>query len=778
MTSRRSIREREAGEGPPRPARRPLLVRLLLWLFGLGLLGLLLGAGLVIGLFAYYGKDLPRLGNLHDYRPPLVTRIFDRSGVLIGEISEQRRTVIPYQRLPKLLVKAVVAAEDAEFWNHRGLNYLGMLRAFVANLRAGRFAQGGSSITQQVVKTFFLSSERTLKRKMQEVILARRIETQLGKEEILYLYLNQIYYGHGRYGVQEASRFFFGRDVDKLGVGELALLAGLPQSPERLSPFKHPDAAKRRQAYVLARMAKVGVIGAEEARRLTEAPIQVVRSHRGYVNAAPEFTDLVRRELIRTFGEEKLSVMGLQIHTTLDVKLQVAARDAVRWGLQAIDARQGFRRRVAHLKGKRLAQTTARLASRQASGFKDGQRYQAVVTTVKDEADELEVDLGPRKGKVLLADDPRYNPQQHAASKRFEVGDLIWVRAEGDGDEASFRFDGGPQAALCALDPESGEILALVGGYESHPGDFNRATDARRQPGSAFKPFIYAAALDSGKVTAASVIEDTPVVFGSWEPKNYDGLFRGPVRLRQALTFSINTVTARILDTVKVEPVRKLAAAAGISSPLGKDLSLALGTSEVKPLELATAYATLANGGRRVEPVTILRLGSQPLKRPDPQPALRPEVAFLTTSLMQSVILEGTGRAAARLGRPVAGKTGTTNDQKDAWFAGYTPQLVAVTWVGFDTPRPLGKHETGSQAALPIWVRFMQRALRGKPKLPFKQPPGVAVQRIDPATGLLAPEGASDVLEEYFIQGTEPKETARPPDQVSPDAILMNPGSP
>ncbi len=612
---------------------------------------------------------------------------------------------------------------------------------------------------------------------MQEVILARRIETQLGKEEILHLYLNQIYYGHGRYGVQEASRFFFGRDVDKLGTGELALLAGLPQSPERLSPFKHPDAAKRRQAYVLGRMAKLGVISAEEARRLTETPIQVVRAHRSHLHAAPEFTDLVRRELIRTFGEEKLSVLGLQIYTSLDVKLQEAAREAVQWGLQAIDARQGFRRRVVHLKGKRLAQTLARLRARQAE-VKDGQRYQAVVTAVKDASDELEVDLGLRKGKVQLADDRRYNPQQHAASKRFEEGDLIWLRAEGDGDEASFRFDGGPQAALCALDPQSGEVLALVGGYEAAPGDFNRATDARRQPGSAFKPFIYASALDSGKLTAATVIEDTPVVFGNWEPKNYDGIFRGPVRVRQALTFSVNTVTARILDTVKVEPVRKLAAATGITSPLGKDLSLALGTSEVRPLELATAYAAFANGGQRVEPVLILKLGSQPLKRPEPQPALRPEVAFLTTSLMQSVILEGTGRAAARLGRPVAGKTGTTNDQKDAWFAGFTPQLVAVTWVGFDSPRPLGKHETGSQAALPIWVRFMQRALRGKPKLPFKQPPGVAVQRIDPATGLLAPEGASDVLEEYFLQGTEPKETARPPDQVSPDAILMNPTAP
>jgi penicillin-binding protein 1A len=397
---------------------------------------------------------------------------------------------------------------------------------------------------------------------------------------------------------------------------------------------------------------------------------------------------------------------------------------------------------------------------------------------VNDAADELEVDLGSRKGKVLLAEDSRYNPQQHAASTRFQPGDLIWVRAEGDGDESHLRFDGGPQAALVALHPESGEVLAMVGGYDAQPGEFNRATQALRQPGSAFKPFIYGAALDSGKLTAASVLEDAPVVFGKWEPKNYDGVYRGPVRVRQALTFSINTVTARVLDAVRVEPVRKLAAELGVSSPLGKDLSLALGTSELRPLELAAAYAAIANGGKRVEPHYILRLGNQPLKHADPQPATRPEVAFMLTSLMQSVVLEGTGRAATRLGRPVAGKTGTTNDQKDAWFAGFTPQLVAVVWVGFDTPRALGKHETGSQAALPIWVRFMQRALRGKPKLPFKQPPGVTVQRIDPTSGLLAPEGATDVLEEFFIAGTEPKETARPPGEVSPDSILMNPGTP
>lgn len=759
--------------GDRRP--RPLWLRVLLWTLAAGCGLLVLGLGTVVGVFAYYGRatELPRMGSLRDYHPPLVTRIFDRNGLLVGEISAERRTVVPYERIPTMLIKAVVAAEDAAFFEHRGLNYLGMLRAFVTNLRAGRFVQGGSSITQQVVKTFVLSPERTMRRKVQEVILARRVETELSKEEILYLYLNQIYFGHGRYGVQEASRFFFGRDVDKLGVGELALLAGLPNSPERLSPFKHPDAAKRRQAYVLARMAKLGVISEAEARRLIEAPIRVVKSRRPFLNEAPEYMDVVRGELARLHGEERLANLGLTVYTALDVKLQMAAREAVQWGLSAIDARQGFRGRVAHLKGKRLTQTLARLRARQAE-IKEGGRYQAVVTAVDDGEEQLQVDLGSRTGRVLLGADSRYNPQEHAPSKRFQVGDLIWVRADGE----DFAFDGGPQAALVAMEPETGAVLALVGGYSFHPGDFDRARRALRQPGSAFKPFIYAAALDTGRFTAASIFDDTPVQFGKWEPKNYDGVYRGPVRLREALTHSINTVTAKLLEKVTVPPVHKLAAAAGIRSALVNDLTLALGTASVTPLELAVAYSTIANGGRRVEPQFIVRVGNQPVRAAEPQQALRPEVAYLVTSLMQSVVQEGTGRRATRLGRPVAGKTGTTNDQKDAWFVGFTPQLVAVVWVGFDTPRPLGRNETGGQAALPVWVRFMKKALAGKPKLPFKQPPGVVVKRIDPATGLLAPEGATEVLDEVFLEGSEPRETATPPDQVNPDTILMKPGVP
>ena len=335
-----------------------------------------------------------------------------------------------------------------------------------------------------------------------------------------------------------------------------------------------------------------------------------------------------------------------------------------------------------------------------------------------------------------------------------------------------FRFEGGPQAALVAMDPRTGDVLAMVGGYKFRKGDFERASQARRQPGSSFKPFVYAAALDSEKFTPATVVNDAPVTIGSWRPHNFDGRFRGPMRLRQAMAMSINSVAVKVMEAATVERVRSLAMSVGIRSPLGKDLSLALGTSEVFPLELATAYCAFANGGKAVTPRFIISPAPDAPPRAVNQ-ALRPEVAFLTASMMQSVVQEGTAKRARRLHRPVAGKTGTTNGHRDAWFAGFTPNLVTVVWVGFDDPKSLGRNETGGRAALPIWVRFMQAALKGQPRAAFSQPPGIVVQRVDPETGLLAPAGATAFLEEYFISGTEPKEAATAPDQVDPGTIMM-----
>lgn len=760
------------GEKP----KRRLWVRLIGWLVVLGLVSATAGAIGLAGLFYYYGSDpdLPRIGSAHDYRPKTTTRIFDRKHRLIGEVSAERRTVVPYERIPKLLVQGVVAAEDSEFFKHRGLDYFGMLRAFFANLRAGRFAQGGSTITQQVIKTLFLTPRRTIRRKMQEVILARRLENELRKEEILYLYLNQIYFGHRRYGVQEASRFYFGKDVEKLGLAECAMLAGLPQSPERLSPVKHPRRAKQRQSYVLGRMAANGFISAEVARKVESEPIRIVRHKRDFYGSAPEITDLVRAKLAEAHGEAKLATLGMDVTASVDARLQLAAREALRAGLREIDRRQGYRRALAHLRGRKLARERKALARRKR--FKAGRSYRAIVIAVDDAKQEIEVDFGSRKAKVAV-DDDRYNPQGHVPSRRFRKGDLLRLRAQKARDGGiEFAFDPGPQAALVALDPQNGDVLALVSGYDYQPGDFNRALRALRQPGSSFKPIVYAAALDSGRYTPATIVDDAPVVLGKWSPKNFEGTYRGPIRLRVALAHSVNTVAARLIHQIGVEPVRQLAGRLGISSELGKDMSLALGSSAVLPIDLATAYAGLANGGKRVQPNFILQLGKQKVARTPPVQVLRAPVAYVLASMMQSVVREGTARRARSLGRPVAGKTGTTNSSKDAWFAGFTPRLVAVVWVGFDRPRPIGRHETGGRAALPIWLSFMRQALRGQPKRPFRQPPGIVVQRIDPKTGLLAPSGAADALEEVFVAGTQPKETAPAPDQVDPSTILMGPG--
>ncbi|MFH1132606.1 MAG: transglycosylase domain-containing protein, partial [Pseudomonadota bacterium] len=471
--------------------RWPFALRVFVWAMVLGCVLSLVGAGVLAGVFFYVDADreLPRMSSIHEYKPKAVTRIYDRNGIVIGEISAERRTVVPFARIPEILVKAVVAAEDADFYTHRGLDYMGMLRAFFANLRAGRFVQGGSTITQQVVKTFFLSPDRKIKRKMQEVILARRLESELPKNEILGLYLNQIYFGHGRYGVQEASQYFFGKDVERLDIAEAAMLAGLPQSPERLSPLKHPRRAKSRQVYVLEEMTKGGYLDKTTAKEVAEKPIQVVRHVRPYYNAAPEITDLVRYELIEKHGEDKLATMGLSVRASVDVKLQLMAKEALQQGLRALDARHGYRGRVKNLNEKKRDRML-RWLSRKQKETKEGEHYQGIVVEVDDEDESLEVNLGSKKVKALV-DDERYNPNKNVPSKRFAPGDLIWVRAGRD----AFRFDGGPQGAMVVMDSRNGDVLAMVGGYDFSPGDFNRATRALRQPGSAFKPFVYAAAL-------------------------------------------------------------------------------------------------------------------------------------------------------------------------------------------------------------------------------------------------------------------------------------------
>jgi penicillin-binding protein 1A len=823
---------RGAGEGPP--WKRALRIG-----GTVAALGLFAAIAVLVGLFSYYGSDpkLPDLSRLDTYRPKQVTRILDRNGKAIGELGNEKRTVVPYDAIPKLLINAVVAAEDADYFQHSGLNYRGMIRAFLEDLVRGRRAQGGSSITQQVVKNLVLSPERTLRRKVQEIILARQLSEKLSKEEVLALYLNQIYYGHGRYGCEEAARYFFGKSVRDINLAEAALLAGLPQSPERLSPRRHPEAAKTRQRYVLGQMAERGYIDRATADRVAAEPIRLARESASARGIAAEAVDVVGAVLAEMLGESAATESGITVTTTLDGHLQELARASLERGLEDLDARQGFRGPSGHLTGRALDVRRYDLVKAHAGGLGDSEIVEGIVARVEPDPKNVKlghlyVDAGVREkghealkppvlprpsskkgpkakgprptwpsdealaaakegvkeGVVDLAFEPRYSKGTKALSERFKPGDLVRVRYAADHPHAEGRpfplaLELGPEAAMVVMDPTTHEILALVGGYDFHSGGFDRSLRASRQPGSAFKPIVYATAIEAKKITPASIINDAPEVYDLWKPQNYEKEeFRGPVRVRTALADSINTVAIKVLSDVGIDQVRAVATRIGITSPIAPDigLSLALGSLTVTPLELCNAYATFADGGQtaKVDRASLVSaIGDQKLPPPQLQPGLPPEVAYVMVSLMRSVIDEGTARSAVagKLHRPVAGKTGTSNGQRDAWFVGFTPDLLAAVWVGFDDMKKLGRGEAGGKTAAPIWADFMVKATAGKPTKDFAQPPGVVVQRIDKATGLLAAPGQeSGTLDEVFLDGTAPTQQAPAAgEEQSPDKLLL-----
>jgi len=769
-----------------RRRKRSLLRRLFLWAFLLSL-PVLAGLGAILGIFSYYGSDpnLPSLRGINDYRPEQIVKVLDRDGILIGEIGTVRRTVVPYAKIPKVMVQALLAAEDAEYFEHEGVDYKGMLRAFVENVIRRKFAQGASTITQQVVKQLLLTPEKSMRRKVQEIILARRLSERFSKEDVLAMYLNQMYFGHGRYGVEEAARYFFGKSISDVDVGEAALLAGLVQSPERLSPYKHPEAAKKRQIYVLGQMARLEYIYEDAAKKIAAAPIAVIPEGSGIPHLAPEAVDSVRKALEARFGADKFSNLGIEVKTTIDSGLQALARYALERGLEEVDQRHGFRGPLVHLAGKQLEKKRREIVARRTKPLSESEKVDGIVEEVEKSGDDpkdikLTVFLGNETGVVDLASEPRYN-QGAKLGERFRVGDVVRVRLapERKRDREGnlpLALELGPQAAMVVLDPMRRDVLALVGGYGFKPGWFDRSQRARRQPGSAFKPFIYAAAIDSRRLTAASMVNDSPEVFRLWKPQNHDNKFRGPVRLRVALADSINTISIKLLSDLGVLAVRDMATRAGLDLPPVEklDYSLALGTALLTPFDLANAYATFAAGGLSGQPRLVTAFGGEQLPAADLKQTVSADTAYVVVSLLRSVVEMGTARAAApKLRRPVAGKTGTTDEQRDAWFVGFSPELVAAVWVGFDDHRMLGRGEEGARAALPIWIEFMTKALAGTPITDFAQPPGVVVARIDPATGLL-PAPGSDGMEEVFLDGTAPTESAAAPgEEANPDQMLL-----
>ena len=716
--------------------------------------------------------DLPPVAELLDYHPPTATRVYAADGSQIGEFYVERRYLVPIDRVPTHVKLAFLAAEDADFYQHRGVNLMSIARALLANLESGQIVQGASTITQQVVKQLLLSPERTFERKAKEFILALELESKLSKDEILYLYLNHIYFGAGTYGLSAATRTLFGKDVGDLSLAQAALLAGLPQAPSRHDPVRRPEAAVKRQQYVLERMAAVGFITAQECEAARAEPLTFENTSPPTDGLAPWYVEHVRRLLEEQYGSAFVD-LGLHVLTAVDLRLQAEAEATLRDGLRTIERRLGVRHAVRHLPATRIdAFLERQRQSRPPSG-----PQQAVVTRVG--AEQLEIRTPWEIG--VVPKDRLGAGRERRAPSDFRVGDVVSVDPTVRGDDGVMRYalDQEPQVegALVAIETETGQVKALVGGVDFQRSQFNRAVLARRQPGSAFKPFIYAAAIDHG-YTAATIVEDAPISLpdgrhGQWSPKNSSGRYMGAVPLRTALANSLNTVSVRLAVDIGIDPLRDYLRIFRFSTAFPRNYSLALGSSEVTPFELTRAYGVFATLGRRFEPVFITGVtdaNGDPVDFPGSQPrfevAMNPATAYIVTQMMESVVETGTGKEARALGRPSAGKTGTTNDSKDAWFVGFTPELLTGVWVGFDADQALGSY-TGGRAATPIWTEFMKRALEGRPEHEFDKPDNVSVVRVDAATGLMAVPGRASRME-AFVAGTEPKRFAPHP-TVTPE---------
>ncbi len=787
---------------PPRATRAPAGKRILRWVVRLGIAGLVLVlAAAITGIFLvrHYEKDLPSVAELErGYRPSQVTRVLARDGTLLAELFTERRTIVKIDDLPAHVKLAFLAAEDANFYNHEGINYLGIARAFVVNLRAGRTRQGGSTITQQVVKNILLETqERTYKRKMREALLARRLEQDIcstcdsrqRKDKILELYLNHIYFGHGRYGIEEAARDNFGKAARELTIAEAAMLAGVPAGPESFNPKRDLKKALTRRAFVLQQMHEKGFLNdaqydaaKDEAVRL--APNQEVESE-----LASEAVQLARKMLLE-LEPERGPRGGFTIHTTIDPRLQAAARKALRDNLHAYDQRHGllapFKAAAVASKAKGKTPPKEPPVFEGTPNFKQHDVLTGVVVSADDATGTVDVRVGTAIGSIKIADYKRYNPKNLPASQFAEVGARLRVSllapvpnvtthvgAEEGGTAVAkvpLRLEAGPESAIVTLDVRSRQILALAGSYEAVAGSLDRATQTKRQPGSTFKPLVYSYALHSRRYTPATLVDVQPLTLpDGYAPTNYEGwTSTDPLRLREVLAKSVNIGAVRVLLDVGAANVVDWGKALGIESKLAPTPSLGLGAYELKPIELLGAYATFAAGGMYDEPRLVTRIvdaDGKDVALKEPVPARRvldPAEAYLTTSMLQSVVDRGTATGAKVLGRPVAGKTGTTNDRdhgtRDTWFAGYSTELAAVVWVGYDDNKPLGAGESGGQTALPAWIQLMKAAHENKPRAEFPRPPGVVVVPIDPKTGKRARDGAEDVMDEVFLEGTEPTE--------------------
>ncbi len=784
------------------------LVRLLLLCVACALLSV---AGLA-ALFWVHSRDLPSLEPLLTYDPPQVSRVLAQDGSVVGEYFTERRTVIPRESMPRTLLDAVVAAEDASFYQHEGLNFFRLMTALVRNVLSMRITQGGSTISQQVIKNVLLVDEARVSRKAKEMILVWKVEQELTKDEILSIYLNQIYYGNGCYGVAEAAYYYFGKAVHELSLAQLAYLAGAPQRPNAHALNRHPQQAKKRQQYVLRRMMEEQFITQKQWEKADAAPLSYTPPKNRRLNA-PYVTAHIR-DLVKPLAGPDASLQdGLVIQTGIDPFLQDAANEAMRNGLLALNrhfgyaplhlylnqsAREVWKRKIKRARELRPFDTEklfAFSAETEAAQGKEvwetkpvpldhGRIGLAFVTAIDDENGTVTVDLGERAGVLSWKDMGWLRPWGPAKktkpyskpSEAFTLHNVVMVRLpDGVEDSRTVKEDNpvrlvveqppAVQGALVALDVDSHEIRALVGGANYDLSTFNRAILAKRQPGSSFKPITYLTALAQGKATAATLLDDSPVVYWNgnnpWKPRNYDGKFRGLVRLRTALALSLNIPVIRMMQELTPQAVIEQARSLGIESSLTANLTLALGSGEVTVMEMARAYAVMASGGLDKAPVwvtSIKQTTGKVLFRDEVKPkrVLDENLAYIMTNLMQSVVEQGTGRAAARkLKRPLAGKTGTSSKYKDGWFVGYSPRLLCAVWVGFDEGLSMG-HLSSTKTALPIWIDFMAQALRDQPVEDFTPTKGVSFQAIDRDTGVSSNFLDPKAIREVFLDGTGP----------------------
>jgi penicillin-binding protein 1A len=785
---------------PPAAKKKGFFRRFILAPFlVLMILGLIVLAAAVGG-YQYLSQDLPKINSLRDYRPPIITTVYAEDGQKIAEFFKERRIVIPLAEVPPVLVNAFIAAEDSRFFQHPGVDPLSILRAALKNLEAGTIKQGGSTITQQVTRSFLLTPERSYIRKIKEVILSYRIEKAFTKEEILFLYLNQIYLGHGAYGVQAAAENYFGKSVKELSLAECAVLAGLPQAPSRYSPFRHPEQARARQVYVLNRMVEEGFIRREQADEALAVKLDIKPRRNLYGEQVPYYTEHVRRYVEAKYGVDALYQQGLQIQTAVSIDFQKMAEQEVNRGLQELDKRQGFRGPLRSLAAAEMeAFLREQAADLESAPLHPGRITQAVVVQVNDLAKTVGVRIGNDAGVIALADmnwarKPNPDVAHHDARLRqpsaaLKAGDLILIKIKEPRKDprepwrVALEQEPLAQGAMLCLEAETGLVKAMVGGRDFNETQFNRAIQSRRQPGSSFKPIIYAAALDrkfsdpKKFYTPATVIIDSAVVFEdrvrdqSWKPKNYKETFYGPTLLREALAQSRNVVTVKILQDIGIDYAIDYARKLGITADLTRTLSLALGASGVSLFELTRAYSVFANQGFLVEPVFVLKIADRDGRVleeavSERRRVIEKDTAFIMTNLMESVVQHGTGQRIKALGRPAAGKTGTTNDMYDAWYLGYTPEYITGVWVGFDTEAPLGKTETGAVAAIPIWLGFMKQVLASQPVQSFQAPEGVIFAKIDAETGLLPVAESRKTIFECFKEGTVPRDFSKRPGEV------------